>query len=301
MSHTSPAPITLTKHHGLGNDFLVAVDPPRPLTSDDAAAWCDRRQGIGADGLITATPVPGSPDGTATPVPGSPESSATPQGPGDRWRMVLFNSDGGRAEISGNGLRCLAQALAAGRGHDGTTDLPLTIETDAGTRRAAVQARSPEAPAAEDRVRVGMGKAVDGPGPSDRLAELVPVTAQVGADLGNPHLVGFVDDPVDLADLDMASIGPAVERDHPGGLNVHLVRVVDRNRLEMVIWERGAGVTMACGSGACAAAWAANRAGLVGGTVEVAMPGGAARVELGDDEVVLVGPAVRVAEIRIDG
>lgn len=280
MSHTTPSPLTLTKHHGLGNDFLVAVDPPRPLTPDDALAWCDRRRGIGADGLIMATPL------------GSP----------DRWRMVLFNSDGGRAEISGNGLRCLAQALAGHLGHDGTTDLPLTIETDAGTRQAVVQARRPGAPPAEDGVRVGMGKAVDGPAPSTRWAELgVPVTAQVGADLGNPHLVAFVDQPDALADLDMARIGPVVESDHPGGLNVHVARVVDRGRLEMVIWERGAAVTMACGSGACAAAWAANRAGLVDRSVEVGMPGGSATVELGDDEVVLVGPAVRVAEIRLDG
>lgn len=294
MRPPSAPAITLTKHHGLGNDFLVAVDPPRPLTSADALAWCDRRQGIGADGLVTATPG------------GSPRDTATPGGSPDRWRMVLFNSDGGRAEISGNGLRCLAQALADHLDHDGTTDLSLTIETDAGTRHAVVEARPAGGPPAEDRVRVGMGKAVDGPAPSSRWSGLgVPVTAQVGVDLGNPHLVAFVDPDrpggSPLGAIDMSRVGPAVEAGHPGGLNVHLVRVVDRGRLEMVIWERGAGVTMACGSGACAAAWAANRAGLVGDRVDVAMPGGAALVELTDDEVVLVGPAVRVAEIRIDG
>lgn len=276
-------PITLTKHHGLGNDFLIAVDPPRPLTGTDAVAWCDRRQGIGADGLIQAEPL------------GDPH----------RWRMSLFNSDGGRAEISGNGLRCLAQALADHLGHHRASDLPLSIETDAGTRDAIVAAR-PAGAGTTDRVTVAMGKAVEGPAPSTRFAEIgVEVTTQRGVDLGNPHLVGFVDD---LDGLDMATIGPVVEADHPGGLNVHLVRVAGRSRLEMLIWERGAGVTMACGSGACAAAWTATRAGLVqadtesgDGGIEVIMPGGSARVRVVDDEVVLTGPAVRVGEVRLDG
>lgn len=281
--------ITLTKHHGLGNDFLIAVEPSRPLSSADAVAWCHRREGIGADGLIQAEPGVTSDGGAVT-----------------SWRMTLWNSDGGRAQISGNGLRCLAQALADHLGHDRTDELGLAIETDAGPRSALVLARSGAAPngVEHDRVRVGMGKAVDGPGPSTRLAELgVEVVDQVGADLGNPHLVGFLAPGDDPAGHDMARIGPAVEADHPGGLNVHLVRVVDRSRLEMVIWERGAGVTMACGSGACAAGWAADRAGLVDGRggVEVVMPGGSARVEVSDDEVVLTGPAVRVGRVVIDG
>lgn len=271
-------PILLTKHHGLGNDFLIAIEPARPLGPDDAVVWCDRREGIGADGLI----------------------QATPSGQPGRWRMTLWNSDGGRAEISGNGLRCLAQALAAHADHDRTTDLALVIDTDAGTRNAVVLAHSSDDAAGSDRVTVGMGKAVEGPAPSDRWAELgVAVTNQLGVDVGNPHLVGFVDD---LDGYDMATIGPVVEADHPGGLNVHLVTVASRDRLEMIIWERGAGVTMACGSGACAAAWTAVRAGLVDPDgVEVVMPGGAARVTVTDDEVVLTGPAVRIGGVRLDG
>ncbi len=282
-------PLALTKHHGLGNDFLVAVDPSRPLDGADATRWCDRREGIGADGLIQAVPIVSPADGERRPL---------------RYRMTLWNSDGGRAEISGNGLRCLAQALAERLGHDGGDDLTLTIETDAGTREAIVLARPVDAAPGEDQVRVGMGKAVDGPGPSDRWAGLgVEVVDQVGVDVGNPHLVGFVDSTTPVGGFDMAAIGPPIEGDHPGGLNVHVVRVVDRGRIEMVIWERGAGVTRACGSGACAAAFAADRAGLVDGRsgVDVVMPGGAARVEVFDDEVVLTGPAVRVAEVRVDG
>jgi diaminopimelate epimerase len=214
--------------------------------------------------------------------------------------MTLWNSDGGRAEISGNGLRCLAQALATHSGQDRTSDLALTIDTDAGTREAVVRARPVDGEPGLDQVAVAMGKAVEGPAPSTRWAELgVTVTDQLGVDVGNPHLVGFVDT---LDGYDMATIGPALEADHPGGLNVHLVTVTDRSRLEMIIWERGAGVTMACGSGACAAAWTAVRAGLVDPDgVEVVMPGGAARVVVTDDEVVLTGPAVRIGEVRLDG
>lgn len=271
-------PITLTKHHGLGNDFLIAIEPSRPLGPDDAVAWCDRREGIGADGLI----------------------QAVPSGQPGRWRMTLWNSDGGRAEISGNGLRCLAQALATHSGQDRTSDLALIIDTDAGTREAVVRARPVAGEPGLDQITVGMGKAVEGPAPSTRWTELgVAVTDQLGVDVGNPHLVGFVDT---LDGYDMATIGPAIEADHPGGLNVHLVTVTDRSRLEMIIWERGAGVTMACGSGACAAAWTAVRAGLVDPDgVEVVMPGGAARVAVTDDEVVLTGPAVRIGEVRLDG
>lgn len=283
--------VTLTKHHGLGNDFLVALDPPRPLDGGDAQRWCHRREGIGADGLIQALPVETDPA----------DAGQGPHRRPTRWRMTLWNSDGGRAAISGNGLRCLAQALADRLEHDRTTALELTVETDAGDRQAVVQARSSDSaePTDTDQVRVSMGTAVEGPAPSSRWSEAgVEVSDQLGVDIGNPHLVGFVSD---LDALDMAVIGPIIEADHPDGLNVHLVRVIDRGSLEMVIWERGAGVTMACGSGACAAAWTAHRAGLVDAEVVVDMPGGSAQVEVGADEVILTGPAVRVGEVRLDG
>ena len=99
----------------------------------------------------------------------------------------------------------------------------------------------------------------------------------------------------------MGAVGPAVEADYPAGLNVHLVHVIDDQRIEMAIWERGAGATRACGSGAGAAASAAFRAGLVGSVVDVAMPGGSAQVELVGDEVILSGPAVRIAEVTVHG
>ncbi len=276
----SKRPITLTKHHGLGNDFLIAVDPARPLGADEAVLWCDRRLGIGADGLIVATPEPS--DGRS------------------RWRMVLWNADGGRAEISGNGIRCLGQAIAEHLDLDATVEQRLDIETDAGTRALTIRPRSTEqVQSGLSMVRVGMGKAVPGPDLSDRWSEVgLAIRSQQGVDIGNPHLVAFVDS---MDDPDMAVIGPVIEADYPSGLNVHVVEVTGRNSLNLRVWERGAGVTQACGSGACAAAWAANVSGLVDAEVSVTMPGGAADVELTDDEVFLIGPAVRVGEVIIDG
>ena len=289
--------IVLTKHHGLGNDFLIAVDPARTgarlPTEADARAWCDRHVGVGADGLILATPEPGTGD------------DGRDGAPVRRWRMVLWNADGSRAEISGNGIRCLGQAIVAHLGLDRSTDQALSIATDAGVRsltiKAAVEGGSTGGTkgTATDLVRAGMGKAVDGPVPSERWPEVhVAPTAQAGVDIGNPHLVAFVDS---LGDADMAVIGPVVEADYPSGLNVHLVEVLGDGHVSLRVWERGAGVTQACGSGACAAAWAAHNLGLVTSPVTVDMPGGSATVELADDEIFLIGPAVQVAEVIING
>ncbi|MGI9597331.1 MAG: diaminopimelate epimerase, partial [Acidimicrobiales bacterium] len=148
-------------------------------------------------------------------------------------------------------------------------------------------------------VRAGMGKALPGPEPSRRWPEVgIEVEHQLGVDIGNPHLVAFVDS---VSDLDMASIGPVIEADYPTGLNVHLVSIDDPRHLTLRVWERGAGVTEACGSGACAAAWAANSAGFADSIVSVDMPGGSADVELADDEIFLIGPAVEVGEVIVGG
>lgn len=297
---TNKSSIALTKHHGLGNDFLIAVDPPRPLDGADALHWCDRRTGIGADGLIVASPL---------------SEQARSEAGTRRWRMVLWNSDGGRAEISGNGIRCLGQAIAEHLGLDRSLDQEITIDTDAGTRELTIKALGPDAPSEGDgpvgdapptadfgtmaMVRAGMGKALAGPEPSERWPETgVEIQTQQGVDIGNPHLVAFVES---LEAADMASIGPIIEADYPSGLNVHLVTVEDRSRLDLRVWERGAGVTRACGSGACAAAWAANTLGFVDALVTVDMPGGSAQVELTEDEIFLIGPAVKVGAVIVNG
>ncbi len=138
---TSTSPITnrltisATKHHGLGNDFLIALDPPRSLVATDAIVWCDRRRGIGADGLIMG------------------ERLAD-----DLWAMTLWNSDGSRPEVSGNGLRCLGQALAMHLGIN--EEHTFTIRTDGGLRTLTVE---PDRRAALAQVRVDMGPANDSP------------------------------------------------------------------------------------------------------------------------------------------
>ena len=269
-SAVSDAVISATKHHGLGNDFLIVVDPARQLTADDAVRWCDRRRGIGADGLISATP-----------------------GAEGSWSMVLWNSDGSRPEVSGNGLRCLGQALAM---HQGSREpVAFTVATDGGLRTLDVEPGIPEA-----RVRVDMGAATESGSSSSRWSELgVDVQRQVGVEIGNPHLVALVDD---ASCHDMTVVGPAVEADFAEGINVHLIDVVDRSTIRLFVWERGAGFTEACGSGACAAAWAARSWGLTEPTVDVVMPGGSASVEVVADPeptVLLTGPAVFVGNVEL--
>lgn len=263
--------ITLTKHEGLGNDFLIAVDPSRPLTGLDARSWCNRKRGIGADGLIE--------------LRSGPEA--------EPWVMTLFNADGSRAEISGNGIRCAGQALVAHLDLDGPQD--LDVMTDAGIRRLEIR------PAVSNRVvevRVDMGGAKAGPADSTAWMGLgVEVQRQLGIDMGNPHLVALVDDP---DHYDIAAVGSAVETDYPDGLNVHLISVEADGTIELRVWERGAGVTEACGSGACAAGYAASTWGLLDGPAHVHMPGGAATVEVTDDSIFLTGPAAFIATITVE-
>ncbi len=266
--------IRLTKHVALGNDFLVAIEPAAPIGPAEAIAWCDRRAGIGADGLITLVPHPD---------PAHP----------DRWVMVLLNSDGSRAEISGNGARCVGQALAR---HVGVRPpVRLEVETDAGLRGIELVSVDGD----EMSVRVDMGPVRPGPRDSSAWSDLgVVVERQVGLDIGNPHLVALVDDP---DRYDLAVIGPAIESAYPEGVNVHLIRVTSDHSLDLRVWERGAGITLACGSGACAAAAAAARWGLTGRIVDVSMPGGVATVDSTDDgDLRLTGPTRFIASITIE-
>ena len=289
--------VQLTKHHGLANDFLVALDEVngRGLAVDGELARrvCDRRLGIGADGLIHG----------ATAEPGS----------GVDVVMHLYNADGSRAEMSGNGIRCLAQAVALAREE---RELHLAIATDGGVRQVWVTAAD-----ADDRVahaEAHMGKVRPGPevppAVVERLGRPGPAQARrfATAEVGNPHLVVEVADPnvVDVADE-----GAWIEAQFPDGVNVEFVAPAADGSLVMRVWERGAGITEACGTGACATAsvfhawgWAPPRqsgsaAGADGGsdpTIRVAMPGGDATVELqADGEAVLSGPVHHVATLEI--
>lgn len=261
----------LTKHHGLGNDFLVALAVDNPELVPDpgvARALCDRRTGVGADGLLYAL---------------------APSEPGHDACMVLLNSDGSEAEISGNGIRCLAQALLRAEGQNEAT---LSVETPGGVRTLRTVRGDVDG---ELWVQVDMGPA--GPGP-----EMGPASHGFAADrratidIGNPHLVLLVTEP-DRVDLAVA--GPALEEDYEAGINVHAVVVEARDRLRLRVWERGAGITRACGSGAVAATVAAQDWGLVDDRVVVSMPGGEAVVERSGTTMLLTGPSVFVAEVRV--
>ena len=255
----------LTKHHGLGNDFLVLLDLDglRPVGPDDARAVCDRHTGIGADGLIRVTAGSGGADVT----------------------MHLLNSDGSRAEMSGNGIRCLAQAVLQA----GVAQPPeVRVMTDAGLRSVVVRDRTgPDT----HLLSVDMGAAKVGDDEPDWLGD--DIIRAVRVDMGNPHLVLHVPDR--QWGPDVAELGRQIDAATPGGLNVHLLSPGDATG-EIIIstWERGAGATLACGTGACAAAAAALVWDLAGPRVTVHMPGGSAEVEIGET-VTLIGPATSIA------
>lgn len=258
--------LRLSKHHALGNDFLVVESPAGVDLSDLARRVCDRRRGIGADGLLVIHEA----DGYAA-------------------RMEIRNADGTRAEMSGNGIRCFAQALMARCGPVET----MMVLTDAGER--SIDIRPTDHPATIEAT-VDMGRVVDLAEPSGWSAIGAhrdrPV-AHLG--LGNPHTVVGVDD---VAAVDLEMLGRRLAE-----VNLEIVEPgPEVDGITMRVHERGVGITEACGTGACAAAVAARRWGLVPGSVgriTVHMPGGSVDVDVTDDGGVrLTGPATRVAEVE---
>ncbi|MFN8035774.1 MAG: diaminopimelate epimerase [Acidimicrobiia bacterium] len=274
----------LVKLHATGNDFLVqnALRGDRaPARPDFARFVCDRHRGIGADGLITL-------------LPGTDGADAT---------MELRNADGGIAEMSGNGIRCLAWvAHRAGLG-DGRR---MVVDTAAGRRileleldqktNDVVFATCDMGPVTFDPARIPL----DAPSPFDLAAEFHGVSYRGdAAGMGNPHLVLFVDDP---ATARVAQHGPHLEHDarFPARTNVEFVARTagEPDAVTMRVWERGVGETLSCGTGACAAAAVLHRRGLVGERVRVHVPGGDLTVRLGDT-IALGGPVARVFETTL--
>ncbi|HEX7444412.1 MAG TPA: diaminopimelate epimerase [Acidimicrobiales bacterium] len=268
MTPTPPdTALRFTKHHGAGNDFLVLVDPEggRPLSADLVRALCDRRFGVGADGVIRVLDGGGAAD----------------------LAMELKNADGSEAEMSGNGMRCLAQAAVQ---HGLVSPPTFTVGTAAGLRTVAyAQGADPDTAWAT----VGMGTAVLGKNQPQQFVDRRVRTV----DMGNPHLVMFGPD---LDDVDVAGIGAHLQTVYPGGVNVEFITSGEAaDSLELRVFERGVGETQACGTGSAAAAAAAHSWGLVGRHVAVRNPGGTLEVTLDDDDIRLAGPVHRVASVVV--
>jgi diaminopimelate epimerase len=263
-----------SKHEGAGNDFIVVLDPDDTLrlSVGQVRLLCDRHRGIGADGIIVVGPGRGGCD----------------------LSMELRNADGGTAEMSGNGIRCLAQAAVDG----GLVSPPrFTVATAAGVR--TVDFVAGESPGWA-RASVDMGPVTLGP---DQPQDFEDRKART-ADVGNPHLVLLGPE---VATVDVGVLGPQLQSAFEGGVNVEWIcRADDADGacLDLRVWERGAGETLACGTGSVAAAAAARSWGVVGpdGPVRVRNPGGTLEVTLGarpSDPAFLAGPVRKVADIDI--
>lgn len=274
--------VDFAKYHGLGNDFILVdnrdqTDPS--LSPEESARLCDRNFGIGGDGVIFALKPPSQ---------------------DYDFRMRIYNSDGSEPEMCGNGIRCFAQFLQD-LGEDSKT---YKVDTLAG----------PIIPVMNDdgTITVDMGEPeLQGPNvpttlePNFEGNSVVEQTLQCNGkewkvsavSMGNPHAIIFVDNLEDDS-IDFESDGPALEAapEFPARTNVEFVQVMAPNHLKMKVWERGAGPTLACGTGACALTVAAIRAGKIPrdeGPVRVTLPGGDLFIEWNkeNDKVYMSGPA----------
>lgn len=267
------------KWHGCGNDFVL-VDRTKEDSSAglDVKALCDRHFGIGSDGLIVARP-----------------SSVADV------RMQMFNPDGSEAEMCGNGIRCFAKYLVEKNIVDKKR---IPIETGAGVLTVAIDG---------DNVTVDMGEPI-------LEGERIPVLGFDGrriidepitidgrkykmtcVSMGNPHCVVFVDD---VGSIDVGALGPKFETNEkfPRKINTEFVEVIDRSTLRMRVWERGAGITLACGTGACATAVAGVLSGRSNRRVKIILDGGELNLEWREENnrVMMSGSARKVFAGRID-
>lgn len=276
-----------TKMHGIGNDYVYVncleetVDSPE----ETARLVSDRHFGIGSDGLIL--------------IKGASSKEAD-------FEMEMYNADGSRGNMCGNGIRCVAKYVYD---HGLTKKTKVLIDTRSGVKELTLTVENDKV----SLVRVNMGK-------PEFAAKKIPVISDSNSDevirqriqvagseyemtcvsMGNPHCVVFLDD---LNALNMEKTGPAFENQScfPDRINTEFVEVLDRHTLKMRVWERGSGETLACGTGACATAAAAIRNGLVDDTVTVRLLGGELLIEWEKEsgDIYMTGPATEVFEGEI--
>ncbi|MGD1806879.1 diaminopimelate epimerase [Dapis sp. BLCC M126] len=276
--------ISFTKYHGLGNDFILIDNryQSQPiLTPEQAIKLCDRNFGIGADGVIFA-------------LPGEEQADYT---------MRIFNSDGSEPEMCGNGIRCLAKFIAELENNNKTK---YNIYTGAGLIVPELQS--------DGQVTVDMGKprllaseiptTLSNPDEKviDRSLEVAGKSWSVTCvSMGNPHCITFVED---VTVIDLAKIGPEFENNSvfPERTNTEFIQVISPKYVKMRVWERGAGATLACGTGACASVVAGVLTQNNEHLVTVELPGGCLQIEWSttDQKIYMTGPAKKVFAGVID-
>ncbi len=277
------------KMHGLGNHFIFVTDDQAGVGDlhdpTIIRGLCDVRRGIGADGIVLI---------------GAPLDSQ------NHCRMRIFNSDGSEAEMCGNAIRCVAHHQL--RLHPEHRDA-LRIETKGGVK--VVRADSGLFGVGRDtRYRVAMGvpdfdlvkrgELLD-PVRAEPLAWQGRTFTPIYVSMGNPHAVIFADPPLALDEI--RSAGPLFEthRNHPKRINVEFVRIENPHRAIMTVWERGCGLTEACGTGACATGAAGFKTGRLQSPVDVVMPGGTLTIEAADDgQMLMTGPVQVVCQGTLD-
>ncbi|HEY0275050.1 MAG TPA: diaminopimelate epimerase [Paenirhodobacter sp.] len=263
----APSGLPFMKMHGLGNDFVVidARHGDDPVTPALARALGDRHRGVGFDQLAVIRPSDKADFG-----------------------LEFWNSDGSRAGACGNATRCVSDWMMGQLGRD-----QLSLVTERGTLFAQRRANG--------LVSVNMGAPILDAAMIPVLADPMhlPLDGQpIAVGMGNPHCIFFV---ADADTVDVAGIGPVIEHDpiFPERTNVEFVSVIGPDHLRMRVWERGAGITLACGSGTCATAVAAHLRGLTGRQVIVDVDGGQLDIDWRDDGVWMTGPTALVFEARL--
>lgn len=265
-----------TKMHGIGNDFVMVNAFAEPFDEGSAARLarevCDRRFGVGADGLIIAE-----------------------QGQTNTFAMRMWNPDGSESEMCGNGIRCFANFV---KDEGLTSQVRIPVETGAGLLEVEQLDGG--------NVRVDMGKArllrgeIGMSGQPEESFVNSPLIVDgrtwhgTAVSMGNPHIVVFVEE---VDDIDLARVGPLFEHSElfPQRVNAHFVQVLSDGHIKIRTWERGAGATLACGTGACACGVASFLNGYSQRNVTVSLPGGDLQIEyLESGTVMMTGPATRV-------
>ena len=274
-----------TKMHGCGNDYVYVncfnetIDDPGKV----AKFVSDRHFGIGSDGMICICP--------------SDKAD---------FRMAMYNSDGSEGAMCGNGVRCIAKYVYDNGLTDKTT---ITIETKGGIKELKLTVEDEKVTWVRVDMEAPVMEASRIPAIYDNLDEIIdqPVIVDGKAykitcvSMGNPHGVVFVDS---VDNLDLEKIGPKFENHpmFPDRVNTEFIEVIDENTLKMRVWERGAGETLACGTGACASAYAAYLTHRTGNKVLVHLTGGDLQIEYDEEKntIYMTGPAVKVFDGEIE-